>query len=152
MITETVHDLLDLYEHAQAPFTTRLGAKYSKDDFVRIKLEFKQIMETENLARYASSDELESDEIKQNGSTDNMDMDTPQSKTRSTTTSPKEVNGISKEESLREQTSMKEGTLRYMVDIERAKHEKEVVYDYFHDKTEEYEVEEEVPKPKRRRQ
>ena len=108
-------------------------------------------METENLTRYAELRENGHEEDKQNESVEAMDIDTPKSKPGSTNTSPKESNGASKEESLRAQTAMKEGTLRYMVDVHRAAYEKDVVYDYFNDKTEEYEVEEEVPKPKRRR-
>lgn len=108
-------------------------------------------MEKEKLTRYAELGENGHEVDKQNGSVEAMDLDTPKSKTGSTNTSPKETNGASKEESLRAQTAMKEGTLRYMVDVNRARYEKEVVYDYFNDRTEEYEVEEEVPKAKRRR-
>lgn len=101
--------------------------------------------------RYGEPAESGYEADKLNGSVEAMDIDTPKSKPGSTNTSPKETNGASKEESLRAQTAMKEGTLRYMVDVHRAAYEQDIVYGFFNDKTEEYEVEEEVSKPKRRK-
>jgi hypothetical protein len=68
----------------------------------------------------------------------------------SNTKSPEEVNDEMRGGPGRSKAGMKEGTLRYMLDVGRARNEQTIVDTYFKDEMEEYEVEEEVRNDRRR--
>ena len=66
-------------------------------------------------------------------------------KTPKTPQTPDEMNGdTTRGGPGRSKAGMKEGTLRYMLDVERAEGEQKVVDTFFQDEFEEHEVEEEV--------
>lgn len=154
-IMETLLDLLDLYTHFQK--SSIVGPSHNIEKFINIRIKLNQEMEEEALlSRYTEYHEAP----KTNGF--KPSIKTP--KTPITPASPSEtrVNGkdgaspatLSPRSSGSSRRGIgargQEGTVRFMLDAEQAKQEKETVDQYFKVEYEEYEVEVEEPiKPER---
>jgi CTD kinase subunit beta len=153
-IVETILDLLDLYTHFQR--STIVGPEHVIEKFIQIRLKFNQEVEGDpNFNRYTEWH----DDPKPNG---RLNVKTP--KTPITPASPSDMrtngrDGVSPTTlSPRSAGSSRkgigargpEGTVRFMIDVEQAKQEKETVAEYYKNEYEEYEVEVEEPiKPER---
>ena len=168
-IPETLFDLLDLY--AQAHASTIVGQRFAIENFISVRLGLNQEASSASLPRYThpdmdkedEQDEQEnSEQHKRNGSSlphrqhhhqqqrPHSNKSTP--KTPKTPQTPDEMNGdAARGGPGRSKAGMKEGTLRYMLDVERAENEQRIVDSFFVDEIEEYEVEEEVRVDQRRR-
>lgn len=152
-IVETVLDLLDLYTHFQK--SSLVGQQYNIELFIQIRIKYNQEVEqTPNLHRYTEYHEA----IKTNGVKTNIK--TP--KTPITPASPSEVrtNGrdIASPATLSPRSSGsrgvggrgQDGTIRFMIDADQARQERDIVNEYHKVEYEEYEVEVEEPiKPER---
>ena len=149
-IMETLLDLLDLYTHFQK--SSIVGPSHNIEKFINIRIKLNQEMEEDaSLSRYTEYHEAP----KTNGFKPNIK--TP--KTPITPASPSEtrVNGkdgaspatLSPRSSGSSRRGIgargQEGTVRFMLDAEQAKREKETVDQYFKVEYEEYEVEVEEP-------
>jgi CTD kinase subunit beta len=149
-VVETVLDLLDLYTHFQK--SSDVGTKYNIELFIQIRIKFNQEVEqTPGLSRYTEYNEY----MKTNGFKTNVK--TP--KTPITPASPSDVrvNGASPATlSPRSSGSRgigprgQDGTVRFMLDADQARQEREVVNEYHRVEYEEYEVEVEEPIPPER--
>jgi CTD kinase subunit beta len=154
-IIETILDLLDLYTHSQKQ--SSVGPNYNVEKFIALKIQYNQEIEKRPLlARYTEHYELP----KANGFKSNIK--TP--KTPITPDSPSDVrtngmDGVSPATlSPRSSGSGKmgigargqDGTVRFMLDAEQARQEKETTASFYKVEYEEYEVEVEEPiKPER---
>jgi CTD kinase subunit beta len=143
-VVETALDLLDLYTQFQKQ--SDVGPRYNIGSFIKIQIKYNQEVEqTPGLSRYTEYH----DYLKSNGYKTNIK--TP--KTPITPASPTDVrtNGASPATlSPRSSGSRKmgvhgEGTVRFMLDAEQAKRERETVDEYHKVEYEEYEVEVEEP-------
>ena len=149
-IIETLLDLLDLYTHFQK--STIVGPSHNIEKFINVKIKLNQEMEEDaSLSRYTAYYESP----KTNGSKSNIK--TP--KTPITPASPSETRANGRDAaspatlsprssgSSRRGTGtrVQDGTVRFMLDAEQAKREKETVDKYFKPEYEEYEVEVEEP-------
>lgn len=149
-VVETVLDLLDLYTHFQK--SSDVGQRYNIELFIQIRIKVNQEVEqTPGLSRYTEYIEY----MKTNGFKTNVK--TP--KTPITPASPSDVraNGASPATlSPRSSGSRgigprgQDGTVRFMLDVDQAKQEREVVNEYHRVEYEEYEVEVEEPIPQER--
>jgi CTD kinase subunit beta len=143
-VVETVLDLLDLYTHFQK--SSDVGQKYNMELFIQIRIKFNQEVEqTSGLGRYTEYHEY----MKTNGFKTNVK--TP--KTPITPASPSDVrtNGASpatlspRSSGGRVMNVHGEGTVRFMLDADQARQEREIVSEYHKVEYEEYEVEVEEP-------
>ncbi|EKD19622.1 uncharacterized protein L3040_002035 [Drepanopeziza brunnea f. sp. 'multigermtubi'] len=148
-IIETILDLLDLYTHF--PKFNIVGADHNVDKFFRLRITINKEMEESSLKRYTEHQEIR----RINGVKPNVK--TP--KTPATPASPADtrVNGMDvaspvtlsprSSGSARRGTGARgqEGTVRFMLDSDQAKREKDVTAEYFKTEYEEYEVEIEEP-------
>jgi CTD kinase subunit beta len=153
-VIETILDLLDLYTHFQK--SSIVGPAHNIEKFIQIRIKINQEVESESsLSRYTEQHEAP----KANG---RLNIKTP--KTPITPASPSDVrtNGrdgaspatLSPRSSGSSRRGIgvrgQEGTVRFMLDAEQAKQEKDTVAEYFKVEYEEYEVEVEEPiKPER---
>lgn len=135
---ETLLDLVDLYTHHRA--VTIVGQKFPLETFISIRLALNQEASAHKYPRYTMTHkEIRS---KANGSTKtaNGAKKGPQTPTSpheyqsKDLMSPLSANGISK-------PGLKDGTVRFMLDPQRAKDEKEAVRGFFKVEEEEYEIE-----------
>lgn len=158
ILTETLLDLLDLYTHHRA--ATIVGQEHVLDTFIGIRIALNQEASANRYPRHTQSSKRKpfTNGIKAtNGVRDSKDA-APRDGSRSFT-SPREdlskdlqspqsaasVNGSSKQPGLRD------GTVRFMLDPERARDEKQAVAEFFRVEEEEYEVEIERGSGERRR-
>jgi CTD kinase subunit beta len=144
-IVETVLDLLDLYTHFQK--SSIAGQKYNIEMFIQIRIKFNQeVDQTPGLTRYT--------EWHESNKTNGMKANVKTPKTPITPASPSEVrtNGASPATlSPRSSGSRgigargQDGTVRFMLDAEQARQERETVNEFHRVEYEEYEVEVEEP-------
>ncbi|KUJ17053.1 cyclin-like protein [Mollisia scopiformis] len=148
-VLETILDLLDLYTHFQK--SSIVGPGHSMDKFIQLKIKVNQEAgEGQSLNRFTEF----FDPPKINGFRSNIK--TP--KTPVTPASPAEVRVNGKDASpatLSPRSSGsgrrgigargQDGTVRFMLDAEQAKEEKDITSKYFTEEWEEYEVEVEEP-------
>lgn len=148
VLMETMFDLLDLYTHFQK--ATAVGSLHPIEKFIQIRIKLNQEMETKGLPRYTGWVDPPKNGLKNN-------INTP--KTPITPASPAETRLNSKDVASPATLSPRssgsnrrgmgargqDGTVRFMQDSATAKHEKEVVAEYFKEEFEEYEVEVEEP-------
>ena len=136
---ETLLDLVDLYTHHRV--STMVGQKFPLETFISIRIALNQEASAKKYPRYTMLDKEV--HIKHNGSTkatNGAKSKGPQTPTsphdrRSTEhTSPTSSNGALK-------PGLKEGTVRFMLDPQRAKEEKKTVREFFEIEEEEYEIE-----------
>ena len=149
-IMETLLDLLDLYTHFQK--SSVVGPSYNIEKFIQLKIKLNQeIEEDATLSRYTEQHEAP----KTNGFKSNIK--TPKTPITPASPSDTRVNGkdIASPATLSPRSSGsgrksigargQDGTIRFMLDAEQAKQEKETVAEYFKVEYEDYEVEVEEP-------
>ena len=145
-IIETLLDLVDLYTHHRS--STIVGQFHALEEFISIRIALNQEASTEKLARFAQSHR---EKALTNGATTNgfkakkdpKGLTSPRS-----TASPKDVKspqpiGLTSVTGtpVQGKPGLKEGTVRFMLDPERARDEKHTVADFFKMDEEEYEIE-----------
>lgn len=149
-IMETLLDLLDLYTHFQK--SSIVGPSYNIEKFIQLKIKLNQeIEEDATLSRYTEQHEVP----KTNGFKSNVK--TPKTPITPASPSDTRINGrdIASPATLSPRSSGsgrksigtrgQDGTIRFMLDAEQAKQEKEMVAEYFKVEYEDYEVEIEEP-------
>jgi len=149
VIIETLLDLIDLYTHFQK--SSIVGPSYNIERFIQLKIKFNQeIEETPSITRYTEQHEVKTNGFKSNIKTPKTPItpaspsDTRTNIASPATLSPKSSGSGRKNAATRGQ----DGTIRFMLDAEQAKQEKEIVAEYFRVEYEDYEVEvEEVIQP-----
>ena len=109
-LSETVLDLLDLYTHHRG--ATLIGQNYPIETFIAVRIHFNQKASTQRFPRYAGWVEM-----CQNGHTNGKKEATNGTKSP---TSPREP-----------QPGVKEGTVRFMLDPQRARDEQKIVDRFF---------------------
>ena len=127
------------------------------DSFISVRLGLNQEASRKSLPRYTNPDEDEFERDEENSSKRGSDSLRPRigsnkstPKTPKTPQTPDEANGDARGGPGRSRAGMKEGTLRYMLNVGRAETEQKIVDTFFVDEMEEYEVEEEVRVDRRR--
>ncbi|KAL8837258.1 MAG: hypothetical protein Q9176_005792 [Flavoplaca citrina] len=145
-VMETLLDLVDLYTHHRS--STIVGQDHALEEFISIRIALNQEASTEKLARFAQSHR---EKALTNGATTNglkakkdpKGLTSPRS-----TASPKDVKspqpiGLTSVTGtpVQGKPGLKEGTVRFMLDPERARDEKHTVADFFKMDEEEYEIE-----------
>lgn len=153
-ILETLLDLLDLYTNHRA--NTAVGPEFPLEAFLTIRIPLNQEAESKNLPRYTFWKEKEKDTTKEsdlfsNGSKHHHHKNrTPKGKEKDGADRDKEprpANPLTPISANGEKPSLNErgrdGTVRFMLDPDRAEAEKRVVSEYFREEVEEYVVDEE---------
>ena len=148
-IMETLLDLLDLYTHFQK--SSIVGPSYNIEKFIQLKIKLNQeIEEDSTLSRYTEQHEPP----KTHGFKSNIK--TPKTPITPASPSDTRINGnIASPATLSPRSSGsgrksvgtrgQDGTIRFMLDAEQAKQEKETVAEYFKVEYEDYEIEVEEP-------
>ena len=138
-MTETLLDLLDLYTHHKA--NTVIGPDRSIEDFINIRIKLNQEISANDYPRYTPGPKKKTftnGNNAMNGTRDSKSPHTPKSVTSpQDPTSPQSAtltNGHAK-------PSLRESTVRFMLDPSRAHEEKLIVSEFFRVEEEEYEVE-----------
>lgn len=144
-LIETLLDLLDLYTHHRA--TTIVGHEHVLDTFIGIRIALNQEASANKYPRHTPTSKkkaLSNGTKTTNGhSRDSKSLASPADDLSKEPRSPQSVNGISK-------PGLKDGTVRFMLDPERARDEKQTVSTFFKVEEEEYEVEVERGSERRR--
>ena len=144
-LLETLLDLVDLYTHHRA--ATIVGQKFPLETFISIRIALNQEASAHKYPRYTMTDKANQARSNGGSKATNGAKKGPQTPTSpydhlsGDLTSPIAGNGVSK-------PGLKEGTVRFMLDPQRAKDEKEAVKEFFKVEEEEYEIE--VPRESRR--
>jgi CTD kinase subunit beta len=144
-VMETLLDALDLYTHNTA--SSILGSKYSLDDWLRIRLAFNKECSDASLPRYTVVQSAPSpDNANDTGNTLRVSNGhpTPVSPPQPGAQVPQPVNAYSASS---QHTPQTDGTLRFMLNPQRATEERAEVHRYYTEEWEEYEEEIEVPLP-----
>lgn len=148
-IMETLLDLLDLYTHFQK--SSIVGPSHNVEKFIQLKIKLNQELEEDALSRYTEQHEAP----KTNGFKSNIK--TPKTPITPASPSDTRINGrdIASPATLSPRSSGsgrksigargQDGTIRFMLDAEQVKQEKEMVAEYFKVEYEDYEVEIEEP-------
>ena len=147
---ETLLDLLDLYTHFQK--SSIVGPAYHIEKFIQLRIKLNQeIEEDSTISRYTEQHEAP----KTNGFRSNIK--TPKTPITPASPSDTRINGkdIASPATLSPRSSGsgkrnvgtrgQDGTIRFMLDAEQAKQERETVAEYFKVEYEEYEIEVEEP-------
>lgn len=144
-IIETILDLLDLYTHFQK--SSIVGPGYNVEKFIQLRIAINKEMEESSLKRYTEQQEARI----LNGRAPVKTPKTPATPASPTdlrrdvaspaTLSPRSSGSGRRGVGLRGQ----EGTVRFMLDSEQAKMERDTTAEYFKVEYEEYEVEVEEP-------
>ncbi|KAF2161096.1 hypothetical protein M409DRAFT_69959 [Zasmidium cellare ATCC 36951] len=144
-VMETLLDALDLYTHNTG--STILGTKYSLDDLLRIRLAFNKECSDSSIARHTTVQPPPSPD-NANGSANTLRVanghPTPVSPPQPGSQAPSQANGVGTSQPAPEGG----GTLRFMLDPQRATDERTQVNSYYTEEWEEYEEEIEVPIPR----
>ncbi|TAQ89938.1 hypothetical protein B7494_g1717 [Chlorociboria aeruginascens] len=148
-VLETMMDALDLYTHFQK--SSIVGTTMAIEKFISMRIKLNQEMEEKSMARYTQYHEpSKTNSIRSNIKTPKTPI-TPASPSDTrlngrdgaspATLSPRSSGSGKRGIGARGQ----EGTIRFMLDAEQAKQEKETVAEYYKVEYEEYEVEVEEP-------
>ncbi|KAM3423568.1 hypothetical protein BST61_g994 [Cercospora zeina] len=144
-VMETLLDALDLYTHNTA--STVLGTKYSLDDLLRIRLALNKECLESNLPRYTMIQPPPSPD-NTNGTSNTLRVSnghpTPVSPPQPSVQAPQPVNAYT---ATSQHTPQTDGTLRFMLNPQRATEERTEVNRHYAEEWEEYEEEIEVPLP-----
>ncbi|KAL9582713.1 MAG: hypothetical protein Q9212_003134 [Teloschistes hypoglaucus] len=142
-IMETLLDLLDLYTHHRA--STIVGQDYVLERFISMRITLNQEASAEDAPRFTHSNRKNG---LTNGTTSNGVKEPKNSSSPREITTPKDVKspqplGLTSVTGtpVQGKPGLKEGTVRFMLDPERARDEKHAVADFFKMEEEEYEVE-----------
>ncbi|KAL8672539.1 MAG: hypothetical protein Q9168_003006 [Polycauliona sp. 1 TL-2023] len=146
-VMETLLDLVDLYTHHRA--STIVGQDHALEEFISIRIALNQEASAEKLARFTQSNREKA--MTNGGPTTNgvKEKKDPKGLTSPrSVASPKDIKspqpiGLTSVTGTPAQgkPGLKEGTVRFMLDPERARDEKHTVADFFKMDEEEYEVE-----------
>ncbi|KAI4197160.1 MAG: hypothetical protein LQ350_006104 [Teloschistes chrysophthalmus] len=139
-IMETLLDLLDLYTHHRA--STIVGQDYVLEKFISMRIALNQEASAEDAPRFIQSN-------RKNGLTNGTNSNgVKETSSPREITTPKDVKspqplGLTSVTGtpVQGKPGLKEGTVRFMLDPERARDEKHTVADFFKMEEEEYEVE-----------
>ncbi|MCJ1393900.1 RNA polymerase II C-terminal domain kinase beta subunit [Xylographa bjoerkii] len=150
-VMETLLDLLDLYTHHRT--LTTVGQEYPIETFIAIRITLNQEASANDYPRYTNNIEkkiLSNGTKFTNGTKDIKSAKSPLSPQDTLVSDGKSSVTLSPEAAAgaRVRAGLKEGTVRFMLDPERARDEKKIVAEYFKVEEEEYEVE--VEREKRR--
>ncbi|MCJ1319100.1 RNA polymerase II C-terminal domain kinase beta subunit [Xylographa vitiligo] len=150
-VMETLLDLLDLYTHHRT--LTTVGQEYPIETFIAIRITLNQEASTNEYPRYTNSVKKRSftnGTKPANGTKDTRSAKSPLSPQDTLVSDGKSSVTLSPEAAAgaKVRAGLKEGTVRFMLDPERARDEKKIVAEYFKVEEEEYEVE--VEREKRR--
>ncbi|CAK1361454.1 unnamed protein product [Cercospora beticola] len=144
-VMETLLDGLDLYTHNTT--STVLGTKYSLDDLLRIRLALNKECSDSSLPRYTVIQPPPSPD-NTNGTSNTLRVanghPTPVSPPQPGVQAPQPVNAYT---ATAQHTPQTDGTLRFMLNPQRATEERTEVNRYYTEEWEEYEEEIEVPLP-----
>lgn len=143
-VMETLLDLLDLYTHFQK--SSIVGPLYDLDAFIQLKIQLNQGTSDNRFTE-------EHEAPKTNGTRPNITPKTPITPASPSDTRWNSKDGVSpatlspRSSSSRRPLAARgqDGTVRFMIDAEQAKQEKETVNEYFKVEYEDYEVEVEEP-------
>ncbi|KAL8640984.1 MAG: hypothetical protein Q9228_002157 [Teloschistes exilis] len=142
-VMETLLDLLDLYTHHRA--STIIGQDYALEKFINMRIALNQEASAEDAPRYTQSNRKNG---LTNGTTSNGVKEPKNSSSPREITTPKDIKspqplGLTSVTGtpVQGKPGLKEGTVRFMLDPERARDEKHTVADFFKMEEEEYEVE-----------
>ncbi|KAL8853874.1 MAG: hypothetical protein Q9221_001345 [Calogaya cf. arnoldii] len=145
-VMETLLDLVDLYTHHRS--STIVGQDHALEEFISIRIALNQEASAEKLARFTQSNR---EKAMTNGTTTNgvKEKKDPKGLTSPhSIASPKDIKspqpiGLTSVTGtpVQGKPGLKEGTVRFMLDPERARDEKHTVADFFKMDEEEYEVE-----------
>ncbi|MCJ1474496.1 RNA polymerase II C-terminal domain kinase beta subunit [Lambiella insularis] len=143
-VMETLLDLLDLYTHHRV-YTT-VGQEHPIETFIAIRITLNQEASANDYPRFTNSDKKKTitNGVKAtNGSKDIRLSKSPISPRDPIASDGKHPLALSPEAAAgaRARAGLKEGTVRFMLDPERARDEAKVVAEYFKVEEEEYEVE-----------
>ncbi|KAL8778470.1 MAG: hypothetical protein Q9213_007393 [Squamulea squamosa] len=145
-VMETLLDLLDLYTHHRS--STIVGQDHALEEFISIRIALNQEASAKKLARFARSNREKSttNDVITNGMKEkkaSQGLTSPRS-----IASPKDIKspqpiGLTSVTGtpVQGKPGLKEGTVRFMLDPERARDEKHAVAEFFKMDEEEYEVE-----------
>lgn len=144
-IVETLLDLVDLYTHHRS--STIVGQDHALEEFISIRIALNQEASAEKLARFTQSNR---EKAMTNGATTNGVKEKKDPKglaSPRSIASPKDIKspqpiGLTSVTGtpVQGKPGLKEGTVRFMLDPERARDEKHTVADFFKMDEEEYEV------------
>lgn len=153
-MTETLLDLLDLYTHHRT--TTIIGQDHALETFIAVRIALNQEASTNNYPRHTQSPKkmtlANGSKTPTNGTKtpkDSKDLRSPRDDPRDAR-SPPLLAPATPSGSTPRKAGVKEGTVRFMLDPERARDEQDAVSQYFKVEEEEYEVEVEVEKDRDR--
>ncbi|KAL8728208.1 MAG: hypothetical protein Q9166_005556 [cf. Caloplaca sp. 2 TL-2023] len=145
-VMETLLDLLDLYTHHRA--STIVGQDHALEKFISIRIALNQEASAEGLPRFAQSNrkKASTNGTATNGVKDKKDvkvLTSPCSVTSSKDIRSPQPMGLTSLTGtpIQGKPGLKEGTVRFMLDPERARDEKQTVAEFFKMDEEEYEVE-----------
>lgn len=137
---ETLLDLLDLYTHHRV--ATIVGQDHALETFISVRIALNQEASANKYPRYFQSHKQKS--ITNGAKAANGVIDSKAKKPVTPVTSPRDgslrditsptANGASK-------PGLKEGTVRFMLNPQRARDEKDTVAEFFKVEEEEYEIE-----------
>lgn len=153
---ETLLDLLDLYTHHKS--STVVGQDHTIDHFIAIRITLNQEASANQYPRYTQGPrkQVTNGNKATNGTTKSKGGRESRSLSSSLDDQPKDqrdpsnlgiVNGLTSHGKY----GVKDGTVRFMLDPERARGEKRTVAEFFKVEEEEYEVEVEVERERERR-
>ncbi len=138
-------DLLDLYTHHKS--STLIGPVHALETFISIRIALNQEASSKEFPRYRLSDKTTAELLGHDDKLTHFSRKNKAKNDATPTTSPRDdlmkdvtsptTNGASK-------PGLKEGTVRFMLDPQRAAEEKKTVGEFFKVEEEEYEVEVEV--------
>lgn len=141
-IMETMLDLLDLYTHHRG--SSIVGLQHPIESFINIRITLNQEASAERYPRFTecSTKHNETNGVKaENGDAETKDVQSPSDPITSIR-SPQEIvstNGTGTPTSGK--PGLRDGTVRFMLDAERARDERHAVSEFFKIEMEEYEVE-----------
>ncbi|KAL2056337.1 hypothetical protein ABVK25_003360 [Lepraria finkii] len=139
-VMETLLDLLDLYTHHRA--ATIVGQSHALEAFIAIRIALNQEASANSYPRFTRATVPKVAELL-NGFKATNGTTGSKAKEVTPTTSPRNdlMQDITSPTTGASKPGLKEGTVRFMLDPQRAKAEKETVAEYFKVEKEEYEVE-----------
>lgn len=145
-VIETLLDLLDLYTHHRT--TTVVGVDHILDTFINIRIVLNQEASANRYPRYTQSIKKKTSSNGSKNPTTNGTRDHREAAPKSVV-SPREdlskelrspQSAVSANGGLRH-PGLREGTVRFMLDPQRARDEKQAVAEFFRPEEEEYEIE-----------
>ena len=150
--TETLLDLLDLYTHHRS--STIVGQEHAIETFINIRIMLNQEATSQKYPRFtegpvkkpeAPVKKPEANGVRAtNGTSEKKDVKSPAEDSIKSLRSPQEVvptNGTGAGTPTQGKPGIRDGTVRFMLEPERARDEKHAVAEFFKVEMEEYEVE-----------